>query len=225
LIRVFGKFAFAVAMILWTNSGVRAQTKITIDRNVGSEATSAFKFEHVPAPVKDNAAANAKLALIVGDGDGNGASLKALIDGILPSSADSPGANFFFDAGTLGGRFRLDLGSSIEIAQINTYSWHPDTRGPQVYNLYASDGSSPDFNPAPDGNTHPVSCGWKLIASVDTRPKQGELGGQYGVSISDPGGIIGKYRYLLFDCGETETVDDFGNTFYSEVNVVARKSR
>ncbi|MDX6712767.1 MAG: hypothetical protein QOH96_3783 [Blastocatellia bacterium] len=212
-----------MAIIVCAIPGVSAQTKITIDRNVGSEATPSFKFEHVPAPVKDNAAANAKIALIVGEGDGNGAGLKALIDGILPSSADSPGANFFFDAGTLGGRFRLDLGSSIEIAQINTYSWHPDTRGPQVYNLYASDGSSPDFNPAPDGNTHPVSCGWKLIASVDTRPKQGELGGQYGVSISDPGGMIGKYRYLLFDCGETETVDDFGNTFYSEVNVLVKK--
>jgi len=223
LIRVFGKLVFTAAMVLGATVGVRAQIKITIDRNVGSEANSAFKFEHVPAPVKNNAAANAKIALIVGEGDGNGAGLKALIDGILPSSADSPGANFFFDAGTLGGRFRLDLGSSIEIAQINTYSWHPDTRGPQVYNLYASDGNSPDFNPAPDGNTHPVSCGWKLIASVDTRAKQGELGGQYGVSISDPGGMIGKYRYLLFDCGETETVDDFGNTFYSEVNVIAKK--
>jgi len=132
-------------MVLGATVGVRAQIKITIDRNVGSEANSAFKFEHVPAPVKDNAAANAKIALMVGDGDGNGAGLKALIDGILPSSADSPGANFFFDAGTLGGRFRLDLGSSIEIAQINTYSWHPDTRGPQVYLLYASDGADPKY--------------------------------------------------------------------------------
>jgi hypothetical protein len=52
-------------------------------------------------------------------------------------------------------------------------------------------------------------------------PQQGEEGGQYGVSIAEPGGSLGKYRYLLFDCYATEMNDDWGNTFYSEVDVVA----
>ncbi len=209
-----------LALMIGTAS---AQVKITIDRNTGAAATSAFKFEHVPSPAKDDAGAKAQLLLVAGDMDPNGADLRALTDGVLPTEEDEPLKNFFFDAGTRGGRFRLDLGSAVEIAQVNTYSWHPNTRGPQVYLLYASDGATPNFCPSPRGSTDPTTCGWKLIASVDTRPKQGSGGGQYGVSITDAGGGLGKFRYLLFDCAETETEDDFGNTFYSEVDVITKK--
>ena len=45
-------------------------------------------------------------------------------------------------------------------------------------------------------------------------------GGQYGVSISDSGGILGKVRYLLFDISPTMSASSFGNTFYSEIDVV-----
>ena len=88
---------------------------------------------------------------------------------------------------------------------------------------YASDGADPKFNAEPKGNTAPTTAGWKLLATVDTRPKQGQAGGQYGVSITNSTGALGKYRYLLFDCVATETDDDWGNTFYSEVDVVAKK--
>src|SRR5262249_9499034 len=64
--------------------------------------------------------------------------------------------------------------------------------------------------------------GWKLLAKVDTRPGNGEEGGQYGVSISDSDGILGKFRYLLLDMECTEKADGFGNTFYSEIDVVER---
>lgn len=117
----------------------------------------------------------------------------------------------------------MDLGRMIEIAQINTYSWHPNTRGPQVYLIYASDGADPKFNPEPKGTVDPTSVGWKLLATVDTRPKQGQGGGQYGVSITDSRGALGNYRHLLFDFLATEMEDDWGNTFYSEVDVVAKK--
>ena len=182
-----------------------------------------FKFKHVPSPVKDDAASKAKLTLVDGEIDPNGADLKALIDGILPTDEDQPEANFFFNAGTSGGRFRMDLGSVIEIAQVNTYSWHPNTRGPQVYKLYASDGSDPKFNVAPKRGIDPVSSGWKLIATVSTLPKEGQGGGQYGVSITDLRGTLGRYRYLLFDCSPTQPDDDYSNTFYSEIDVVAKR--
>jgi hypothetical protein len=199
-----------------------SQVKVTMDHNTGREATSAFKFKNVPSPVRDNAAAKAKLKLIVGIADGNSAGLKALTDGILPEHDDDPSSNFFFNAGSDGGRFLLDLGAPpFEIAQVNTYSWHSNTRGPQVYNLFASDGMEPNFNPAPDGHTDPTTCGWKLIATVDTRPTYGATGGQYGVSITDAGGKLGKFRYLLFDSIPTEYDDPWGNTFFSEVNVIA----
>jgi hypothetical protein len=217
-----GRFAAAVALLNLSLAGW-SQVKVTVDRNTGPDATKDFKFKHVPSPAKDDAAAKAKLTLVVGRQDPNGAGLRALTDGVLPVREDQPGANSFFDADTDGGRFLIDLGSVIEVAQVNSYSWHPGSRGPQVYNLYASDGADPKFNSAPDAKTDPKAAGWKLVASVDTRPKQGEEGGQFGVSITDARGSLGKYRYLLFDCVPTETDDPWGNTFYSEVDVVAKE--
>jgi hypothetical protein len=217
------RLVFAIAGLLTLTLTANAQVKVTIDHNTNATATSVFKFKNVPSPVKDDLAAKAKLLLLIGEIDPNGADLSALTDGALPTEEDQPAANFFFNAGTSGGRFRMDLGSVPEVAQVNTYSWHPNTRGPQVYILYASDGTDPRFNAEPRGNTDPTTCGWKLIATVDTRPKQGEGGGQYGVSITDASGSLGKYRYLLFDCVVTETDDDYGNTFYSEIDVAKKQ--
>ena len=218
IIRVAGMFtllaSFALAM---------SDVKITVDHNAGYTETKEFKFKNVPSPVKNDAAAKAKLVLVDGQLDGNSADISALTDGYLPMAEDEPHANVFFDEATTGGRFMLDLNAAIDIAQVNTYSWHPNTRGAQVYKLYASDGTDPKFNSAPKLKTDPVTCGWKLIASVDTRAKSGDDGGQYGVSITDSSGSLGKYRYLLFDCSATETSDDYGNTFYSEIDVVAKK--
>jgi hypothetical protein len=202
----------------------QAQVKVTVGYNNNADASSAFKFKNAPSPVADDAGAKAKLSLVDGQLDQNGADLGALTDGIVPTEEDQPDRNVFFDAGTGGGRFRLDLGGAFELAQVNTYSWHLDTRGPQVYRLWTSDGTAPRFNGEPKGNVDPATCGWKLIAVVDTRKKDGKGdGGQYGVSITDASGSLGKYRYLLFDCYVTETGDDFGNTFYSEVDVIVKK--
>jgi len=57
---------------------------------------------------------------------------------------------------------------------------------------------------------------------VSTIPKQGEDGGQYAASVMDASGSLGKYRYLLFDCYVTELNDDWGNTFYSEIDVIGK---
>jgi hypothetical protein len=200
-----------------------AEIKVVVDHNSDAVATKDFTFKNVPAPVKDDAGAKAKLKIVSGEVDNNSADLDAVTNGLLPTEEDEPDANFFFNAGTTGGRFSLDLGSAIEIAQVSTYSWHPNTRGPQVYKLYASDGSDAKFNAAPADSVDPTTCGWKLIAVVDTRPQQGYGGGQYGVSITDSGGVLGKFRYLLFNCVATESDDDYGNTFYSEVDVIAKK--
>jgi hypothetical protein len=210
-------------LLLCLPIAVPAQVKITIDHNSGTVATRDFKFKSAPSPVKDDAAATAKVTLVVGERDRNGAELGALTDGLLPADEDDPHSNFFFKAGSSGGRFRMDFGKIIDIAEVNSYSWHSDSRAPQIYNLYGSDGAGPDFNPAPDAKTHPASCGWKLIATVDTTAGWGDEGGQYGVSVADSSGSLGKYRYLLFDAIETETDDSFGNTFFSEVDVLAGK--
>lgn len=211
--------ALIILLLFLSATGLAsAGVKVTIDHNTDEAATAQFKFKRVPSPVKDNAATQAKLKLVVGDAAPH-SSLNALTDGVLPEEEDQPAANFFFHDGSDGGRFLLDLGSIMEIAEINSYSWHSDTRAPQVYTLFASDGADPKFNPEPDANTDPATCGWKLIATVDTRPKQGDSGGQYGVSITDSSGRLGKFRYLLFDSIPSEDDDPWGNTFFSEINV------
>jgi hypothetical protein len=210
-------------LILSLAVSARAEIKVTVDHNDNEHAKPEFKFDHVPSPSDKDAATKAKFSIVDGERDPNGGELEVLNDGKLPKEEDEPAANFFFNAGTEGGRLGIDLGSVIDIKQVNTYSWHPNTRGPQFYKLYASDGKAAGFNAAPKKGTNPETVGWTLVASVDTRPKEGDGGGQYGVSIadSDAKDTLGKYRYLLLDCFRTEADDGFGNTFFSEIDVVA----
>jgi hypothetical protein len=175
----------------------------------------------VPAPADNDAARKAKFTLVEGEADPNGGGLAVLHDGRIPAGEDQPAENFFFRAGSDGGRLLIDLGSVIAVKQVSTYSWHTSARAPQVYKLFASDGAAEKFTAAPKRGIDLESSGWKRIASVDTRPKDGEGGGQHGVVVTDPdAGSLGKYRYLLFDISRTEDRDPFGNTFYSEIDIL-----
>jgi len=213
---------FAITALSVLALTAHAQIRVTVDHNTGAAATKDFKFKNVPSPARDDAAAKATVTLLVGESDPAGGDVSVLTDGLLPTKADEPKSNFYFAPGSGGGRVRMDFGEAIEIKQVNSYSWHTSTGAPQVYLLYASDGAEVGFNAEPSANVDPNSCGWNLITSVDTR-KEGD-GGQYGISISVPHGILGKYRYLLFSFVATETDDDAGNTFYSEIDVIAKKT-
>ena len=208
--------------LLLLTAGAQAQVKVTIDHNDNKTANAGFKFARVPSPARDDAGAKASLSFVDVEADGNSADINALIDGVLPEAEDQPRRNFFLNTGSGGGRIRMDLGSVMTIAQINSYSWHSTSRGPQVYRVWASDGATPGFIPDPKGTIDPAQCGWKSIAIVDTRTDE-EDGGQYGVSITDASGTLGKFRYLLFDLYPVEVADNSGNTFYSEIDVVAKK--
>lgn len=207
------------------NVSVRAE-RVALD-----QATPAFAFPTVPRPAKDDAARGAALTLIDGTANPPG-TVEVLTDGALPADQDQPASNFFF-AGGQSGRIVLDLHNAVRVRQINTYSWHKDTRAPQVYKVWGSNarpGAAAGFDPAPHVGTDPASCGWTLIASVDTRPRgTGETpGGQYGVSISSAagtGGEVGTYRYLLFQSFVTEVRDPWGHTFFSEIDVVGSPAK
>lgn len=217
------KLTALLASLLLTATTARADVKPVVEHISNDAATAAFKFKTVPAPAKDDAATKAKITLVDGTKDDNGGDVDKLTDGKLPAEQDEPAENFFFNAGTPGGRLLIDLGAPVNVKQVNTYSWHPNTRGPQVYKLYAHDGVK-DVDPKKAATGDPAKAGWKLIAVVDTRPKDGtDPGGQYGVSIADTAGPLGKYRYLLLDCSKTESDDEFGNTFYSEIDVIEQK--
>jgi len=192
--------------------------RVIVEHNPNNVASREFKFRNIASPSKDDAATNAKLTLIDGELDASSGSLATLVDGRVPQDEDEPGGNVFFKAGSTGGRFRMDFTTSIEIARINSYSWHPSSRGPQLYKVYGADGSEPSFNLDPKRGVDPASCGWKLIALVSTLPDKGDDGGQYAATVSD----VGKYRYLLFDVYVTELYDNWGNTFYSELDVIRK---
>jgi Peptidase of plants and bacteria len=195
-----------------------AQVRVVAEQ---SATSTDFTFKSVPAPANNDAATKAQFTLVDGQRDGNGGELAVLHDGRVPTEEDQPSENFFFRAGTDGGRIQIDLGSAISVKQVGTCSWHANTRASQVYKLYGADGTGNGFNPTPKRGTEPESCGWKLIAGVDTRPANSDGGGQQGVLISDTaGGAVGAYRYLLFDIARTEDRDPFGNTFYSEIDVI-----
>jgi hypothetical protein len=208
----------ALVILTALAASVRADITVVTGHNTDDDATAAFKFRDVPRPSKHGTPGT--FTIVDGETDGNSGGLEKLNDGRVPTEEDQPDENFFFKANTPGGRLRLDLNQLKTIQQINTYSWHPNTRGPQVYKVYGATGAAPGFNSEPKRGTDPATCGWTLIASVDTCPKEGEPGGQYGVSIRASDGAVGDYRYLLFDCSPAETDDGFGNTFYSEINVL-----
>ncbi len=204
-------------MVATLTSMSSAEITTIIDLHSNQDAAAGFVFKNVPAPSQSDAGQKATFTLVDGRRDRNGGDLDVLHDGKAPTEEDQPGTNFFL-AG--GGRVLVDLQKAIEVKQVNTYSWHPNTRGPQVYKLYAAGGSASGFEAQPKKGTDPKTCGWTLLASVNTCPEQGQGGGQYGVSVSDSAGNLGTYRYLLFDISPTTMDGPFGDTFYSEIDVV-----
>jgi len=182
---------------------------------------SGFKLGPVLPPALDDAGAKATFSIIDGAKDGNSPDLGVLNDGKVPAGEDQPSANFFF--GGDGGRIGVDLGDVISVKSVATYSWHREGRGPQVYKLYAADGKAKNFNATPKKGTDPKTCGWTLLAEVDTRPKSGHGGGQHAAEVSNKNRKpLGLYRHLLFDIAPTSDQGS-ANTFFSEIDVLDDK--
>jgi hypothetical protein len=199
-----------------------AATVVEVQHLDNDSAGPGFRFDSLPPPARNDAATSARFILVDGAVDPNSGPIDRLHDGRTPTDEDAPRDNFFFRAGTPGGRIGVDLGRDVDLARVSTFSWHPGARGPQVYRLYASTGGGTNFNPTPKADTDPATCGWTLLASVDTRPQQGEPGGQYAVAVSSPSGSLGTWHHLLFVVDRTETDDAFGHTFFSEIDAIDR---
>lgn len=208
---------WTICLLLSCPSPASAEVQVEIAR---SELTSDFAFPNVPAPASNDAGADAIWSIVDGTKDSNSPDIDVLHDGRIPDSHDQPSANFFFRAGTKGGRIRVDLKKTISVQRIGTYSWHREDRAPQVYDIYGADDTTKNLRLDPPANVPPQSCGWKLIAKVDSRSKATNSFGQHAVAITDSTGALGNYRYLLFDIDVTETRDPYGNTFFSEIDII-----
>ena len=210
----------AIASVLSSGLLARAEIKVVVEHNDNDSATSSFSFKTIPPLAPAHAGTRAQIVLLDGEQDENGAGPEALMDGRLPEGQDEPSGNFFFRSGSDGGRLLLDLRGRTDVKEVNTFSWHPGTRGPQVYTLYGLEDAGQNRNERPPKSTDPTTVGWKVLAKVDARPANGPVGGQYGVRIFDPESPLGRFHYLLFDVLPTEKSDAFGNTFFSEIEVV-----
>src|SRR5437899_2079291 len=97
------KFLIA-AVLVFASAPCRAEIKTVVNHNPNESATAAFKFKDVPSPSKTDAAKDAKFTIVDGERDENGGDVDKLNDGKTPTEEDQPAENFFFNAGTPGGR-------------------------------------------------------------------------------------------------------------------------
>lgn len=195
---------------------------VTVFHVPPKEAFSFYTINKSPYPLKNDLGARARFSIVEGRPDRNSGGLVRLNDGRVPFYEDAPEENFFFAAGTSGGKILIDLGELQDIVRITTYSWHIGSRAPQVYVLY---GSALTIDDIRFSQNTPQDSHWKLLAQIDTRGNLGPIGGQYVVNITSPQGSLGKFRYLLFDIRCTNMEDPFSNTFYSEIDIVGKDDK
>lgn len=198
-----------------------AAVVVWVDHVPAEEAEAGFVFSRVRRPLKNDAGTTAAWEVLAGRLDPNGGGLACVHDGAVPLEEDAPGANLFFAPGTSAGRLWADLGRALSLQEVNTYSWHPGGRAPQVYQLYGSDGLSPGFQAKPAAGVDLLTAGWTRLGAVDTHDQVRDgSGGQYGASVRGDGGPLGTFRYLLWEVRPTNSRDRFGQTFFSEIDVL-----
>lgn len=150
-----------------------------------------------------------------------------LLNGRGQSAPDSPAESVFFENDAIG-MLLLDLGVSISVSKINTYSWHRDrgdgenrVRAAQKYMLYGYAGEKP-----PPVEQSLADAGWIPLARVNSDDffnvkARVDRPAQQACSITSAHGPIGRYRYLLWrvEPSQSPTPLRFNNAFYSEFDI------
>ncbi|OYP34917.1 basic secretory protein-like protein [Rhodopirellula sp. MGV] len=219
----FWKLSLAfLASALPTTSLLSANSQAAetvLGHHANGAAKADFSFDNIAAPSSTDAGNLAKVRLLGGQMDSNSPGPECLFDGEVPTDADQPNRNFFFSGGR-GGRILVDLGKDIDIKEIRSYSWHPDLRGPQVYELFGASDSA-DAKMGLRRRESPTDNSWTAIGNVDTRGESKVPGGQYAAAIRPSEGdeSLGSYRYLLFDVASTTDQSQFAETFFSEIDI------
>lgn len=181
-----------------------------------ADTPDAFVFPTIKRPAINDAGSQGKWFVLKGKPDDNSAAITVLNDGTFTDSDDSPAENFFFAAGTDGGSVVVDLGSVQSMEQIVSYSRHASTRAPQVFTVWTATGQEPNFSAT--SKADPAQSGWKSLAKVDSRTLP--RGSQHAVSITADNKTLGDVRFVRFDITATENRDAFGNTFFSEIDIL-----
>lgn len=181
-----------------------------------------WAFKTILRPSRSDAARESKIFVTGSEKEMSSLSLDGLHNGVLPWRGINKRDFFSFsNFDPKDGRIVMDLGRSMPIVAVASYSWqekfnHLDgTRSPQVYTLYGSAAAKLD--------TGDLST-WTRIAEVDTR--QNGWGGQHGAVVREGGGgVLGIYRWLLWDVRHVRQgqapnqTPNLGNTWYTEFDV------
>ena len=199
-----------------------APAAVTVKTEQINPADPAWRFKNIPGPSKSDIAQGAPIALRGNQWEPQGADGGVLVNGRMPNnSLDLTEEALLANDNADGGSIVVDLGSVQPVAAVSSYSWHEwdvdgGARGPQVYTLYGSADDNPDpYAPAR----------WTKIADVDTRPDKtgAKWNGQHGVFISDTGGTLGRFRYLMFVLQRTKSPRQpnagMTGTLFSEIDV------
>jgi hypothetical protein len=202
---------------------VEPGTSRVITRIERGEETAAFAFPAIPPPSDSDAAdqsqGSAVFQVLRGRLKQQSGSPALLGDGAGQLRADSPRESTFFQDHSWG-TLLVDLGRDVNVAVINSYSWHQHRameehreRARQRYTVFGWAGNgSPDLKKAPEQE------GWIRIARVNTDKffdvhDRLDRPAQQAVSITSADGRLGEYRYLLFEV--------FGHTLFGEIDVHA----
>ena len=208
-----------------------------IVRIESGDETSAFHFPTIEPPSDSDAAdkSQGRATIRVANGELENGRVKSappevLLDGHAQTHADAPEESCYFADGA-GGRLLMDLGRVISIARINCYSWHQNgiyadqrVRATQKFTLYGFAGDQP---PPTDGS--PQDNGWVRIARVNSDEffrvaSETDRPAQQASSISGVKGVVGNYRYLLWDLQASRWRNLWlNNTFYGEFDVHEQK--
>jgi len=173
-----------------------------------------FQMKKIPAPAVNDAGREAKFKVVGGTADRNSAPVVVFNDGKIPRGEDDPSRNFFFGQASKGGLILADLGKSMEVDSVASYSWHFSTRAAQRYALYGTMAEEPEI---PKWPGEPKGD-WKLIDKVDTSDAKA---GQHGVMISnEEGKSLGTFRHLLFAVQPNRSKGHFRETFFSEIDIL-----
>jgi hypothetical protein len=155
------------------------------------------------------------------------APVDVLVNGRAQQNPDDPSESFFF-RGDATGYIVMDLGRTVPIARIHTYSWHRNQvkpertlRAVQRYTLWGARDSRPAVLPSSEGPT-----GWTRVARVDTDAFF-EIAGtkerppQQACRIVPADGTIGEFRFLAFEVLPTSDWEDVfpRHTFFSEIDI------
>lgn len=183
--------------------------------------TTAFSFPSIAPPsasdYADKANGYARIKGLSVQPHPNSGGFSSLIDGKAQTHPDSPKESYFTSA-SQPTPLLIDLGKSIDIREINTYSWHQHqkikghrNRAHQRFVVYGYSGEV-----APELPVAKYSNNWQRIARVNSdrffqvterlnRPPQ------QATSITSPSGHLGHFRYIL--------IISHPSTFFGEIDI------